>query len=125
MAVYTERCYDFRKRRKKKSEYAVLVDRVWPRGLSRDSLKHDEWLRDVAPSTELRKWFAHDPDKWPQFKKAYQRELAEHRDELEHLRAVADKRDLVLLYSARDTEHNQAVALAEFLNKSGARPASR
>lgn len=95
--------------------YRVLVDRLWPRGMSKDNLRADLWLRDIAPSNELRKWFNHDPAKWEEFKRRYWRELAEKRERIEQLRAIAATRPLTLLYSARDPEHNQAVALKEYL----------
>jgi uncharacterized protein YeaO (DUF488 family) len=91
----------------------VLVDRLWPRGLSRDAAKLDQWLKDVAPSTELRRWFGHDPAKWAEFRRRYEAELA-HNPALEELRAIIrrDKR-VTLLFGARDVVHNDAVVLRE------------
>lgn len=97
------------------SAYRVLVDRIWPRGVSKASLDLDEWCRDVAPSNELRKWFGHDPDKWDEFRQRYKEELATHKDDLDRLREKAQSRNLILLYSARDTERNQAVVLRDVL----------
>ncbi len=92
----------------------VLVDRIWPRGISRDRAELDAWMPEVAPSTELRKWFGHDPARWDEFLTRYRSEIADnpHVDQLASLVAAGP---LTLLYSARDTDHNQAVALASFL----------
>jgi uncharacterized protein YeaO (DUF488 family) len=92
----------------------VLVDRIWPRGVSRDRAALDQWMPEVAPSNELRKWFAHDPLRWDGFQTRYGLELAGS-PHLEELVALAEAAPLTLLYSARDTEHNQAVALASIL----------
>ena len=93
----------------------VLVDRVWPRGITKKAAALDLWVKEVAPSTELRKWFNHDPQRWMDFRLRYRRELRKHRKELEELRAQAAKRRVTLLFGARDTEHNQAVVLREAL----------
>jgi len=100
--------------------YRVLVDRVWPRGVTREALEIKEWLRDLAPSTELRKWFGHDPVRWDEFQARYARELADPAlaDTLTSLRRRAREGLVTLVYSAKDREHNQARALAEFLLKS-------
>jgi uncharacterized protein YeaO (DUF488 family) len=95
--------------------YRVLVDRVWPRGMSRQAVKADLWLKDAAPSTELRKWFAHEPSKWEDFRVRYAQELDRQAEAVAILREVAAKGRLMLLYSAHDTEHNQAVALKAYL----------
>ncbi|GIV50108.1 MAG: hypothetical protein KatS3mg038_0629 [Candidatus Kapaibacterium sp.] len=95
--------------------YRVLVDRLWPRGLRKVHLQVDLWLRDIAPSNELRKWFNHDPAKWEEFKRRYWRELAERHERIEQLLTIAATHRLTLLYSARDPDHNQAVALKEYL----------
>lgn len=95
--------------------HRVLVDRVWPRGITREQARVDEWLRDLAPSTELRKWFNHDPSRWDEFRTRYRVELTARREELKRLKHIASKTTLVLLYGAKDTEHNQAVVLAEVL----------
>lgn len=94
-----------------------LVDRLWPRGIRKESLPMDAWLKDVAPSTELRKWFAHDPAKWPAFEKKYFAELDAHPEALEPLRAAVRKGRVTLLFSAHDGEHNQAVALKAYLTR--------
>ena len=93
----------------------MLVDRVWPRGVNKDKLKLDQWLKDVAPSTDLRKWFGHDPQRWGDFKTRYFRELASHREQVTFLRQKASEGTLTLVFAARDPEHNNAVALKEYL----------
>jgi uncharacterized protein YeaO (DUF488 family) len=95
--------------------YRVLVDRVWPRGITRQRLQVDAWLRDLAPSTALRKWFAHDPDKWQQFKRRYFSELEEHTEAVGHFRDKINDGQVTLVYSARDEQFNNAVALREYL----------
>ncbi len=95
----------------------VLVDRVWPRGLTKEKLKIVAWLPDLGPSTALRKWFGHDPAKWPQFHDRYLRELAEKEPLLRQLTGLARNGRLTLVYSARDTEHNQAVVIRELLER--------
>lgn len=95
--------------------FRVLVDRVWPRGLTKSDAAVDLWMKDVAPSTKLRKWFNHDPARWDVFQEKYRAELRQHNSELEELKAYAEKRRLTLVYSARDTEHNQALALLDVL----------
>lgn len=95
-----------------------LVERLWPRGIKKTSLKMDAWLKDVAPSTELRRWFSHDPDKWQEFRRRYFSELKRHEEALRPLREAGRQHAKVtLLYSSRDEEHNNAVALREYLEK--------
>lgn len=95
--------------------FRVLVDRLWPRGVSKEKAKIDLWARDVAPSTELRRWFGHDPAKWDEFRKCYEKELAASAA-LDELRAtIRPHKRMTLLYSARSTELNQAVVLRDFL----------
>ena len=100
-----------------------LVERLWPRGVPKESLKITAWLKDVAPSTELRKWFSHDPDKWTEFRRRYRRELDSHPEAWEPIIAAARRGQVTLVYSSRDTEHNNAVALQEYLAKKRQRPA--
>ena len=95
----------------------VLVDRVWPRGIAKDDLRIDAWLKDLAPSTELRKWIGHDPAKWDEFRKRYGRELEQRSEALEELLDKARAGHVTLVFSARDTEHNNAVALREYLER--------
>ena len=95
----------------------MLVDRLWPRGLKKNEAHIHEWLKEIAPSTKLRKRFGHDPGKWKEFKKKYWAELNEHRKEVEKLAQEARRRSVTLLFSAKDTEHNNAVALNEYLEQ--------
>jgi len=101
----------------KSDGYRVLVDRVWPRGRKKEELKIDRWLKSLAPSSALRKWFNHDPGKWRQFKKSYFVELRERKEELRELLDEAGDGPLTLVYSARDERHNNAVALREYLRR--------
>lgn len=98
--------------------YRVLVDRLWPRGLSKEKAAVDLWMRDIAPTTELRKWYGHEVEKWPEFRKRYEKELAEREDLLGELRELERREKTVtLLFGAKDEEHNQADVLAEVLGK--------
>ena len=95
----------------------VLVDRLWPRGRSREAAKVDLWIKDLAPSDALRHWFNHDPERWPEFRKRYRAELAENSEGLETLcRLVAGTKPVTLLFAAKDSEHNNAVVLKERLS---------
>lgn len=100
----------------------VLVDRIWPRGVSRTSAALDLWLKEIAPTTALRKWFGHDPPKWAEFEKRYRRELDANPEEVERLRKLIAEGDVTLLYAAHDEEHNQARVLASYIQE---RPRSR
>ena len=93
----------------------VLVDRLWPRGVSKTDVAIDLWLKDVAPSTELRRWFGHDPERWGEFRRRYQTELADKAEPLKELQAYARKGTLTLIYAARDEAHNEAVVLRDLL----------
>ncbi len=93
----------------------VLVDRVWPRGIAKASLDYDDWLRDVAPSPELRKWFGHDPNRWEEFRRRYRAELDARPEALRPLLDAADQGPVTLLYAARDAEHNHARVLRDYL----------
>ena len=95
--------------------YRLLVDRLWPRGVSKKSASLDAWMREVAPSSELRAWFGHDASRWQEFKRRYAVELGTRQDLVAEILSLARDRPVTLLYSARDPEHNQAVALAEYL----------
>lgn len=97
--------------------HRVLVDRLWPRGVSRDKAALDEWLKEIAPSDELRHWFGKDEAKWPEFERRYRTELLtpEHKPELDRLRKLAKKGRVTLLYAKRDEDRNNAVALKEVL----------
>lgn len=102
--------------------YRVLVDRLWPRGLTKEAAAVDLWLRDIAPSTELRKWFHHEPEKWTEFRRRYEQELRHNPDAVAQLREAIRAHHVTLVYGAKDAEHNQAVVLRDFLARSG-RPA--
>ena len=95
----------------------VLVDRLWPRGISKEKASIDEWVKELAPSDELRKWFAHKPERWDEFRRRYRDELqsSEKQALLKKLNAETRERTLTLVYGAKDTEHNNARALAELL----------
>jgi uncharacterized protein YeaO (DUF488 family) len=93
----------------------LLVERLWPRGVKKTSLKIDGWLKDVAPSTELRQWFSHDPAKWDEFRRRYFNELTTNPDAWRPIIEAAHHGTVTLIYSSHDTEHNNAVALQEFL----------
>ncbi len=93
----------------------VLVDRLWPRGLTKEHAAVDLWLKDVAPSTELRKWFGHDPSKWRRFQARYREELRKKKDALVILRRDSKQRTVTLVYGARDEEHNAALVLKQVL----------
>ena len=98
----------------------VLVDRLWPRGLSRAVAAIDRWEREVAPSTVLRRWYGHDVERWPDFRERYERELEGHAELLDELLALEREHGiLTLLYAARDEEHNEAVVLADVLRRRG------
>jgi len=98
----------------------VLVDRLWPRGVSKAAARIDHWLKDLAPSDGLRKWFGHDPARWGEFRKRYFRELSGQGGTLAELRKLARRGRVTLVYAAKDEEHNDAVALREFLSRRAA-----
>ena len=93
----------------------VLVERLWPRGLTKERAAVDLWLKDVAPSPELRKWFGHDPARWEQFRERYRRELREKKDAVRLLKQKAKEGTVTLVYAARDEEHNGALVLKRVL----------
>jgi uncharacterized protein YeaO (DUF488 family) len=93
----------------------ILVDRLWPRGLSKERAAVKLWLKDVAPSTELRKWFSHDPAKWKEFQTRYRKELREHNDALKLLKQKSKEHLVTLVYGARDERHNEAIVLKKIL----------
>jgi uncharacterized protein YeaO (DUF488 family) len=95
----------------------VLVDRIWPRGVRKEALQLDDWRKDLAPSPGLRAWFAHDPARWEEFRRRYFAELDARADDLADLRALVRRGPVTLLYAARDTEHNNAVALRDYLSR--------
>jgi uncharacterized protein YeaO (DUF488 family) len=95
----------------------VLVDRLWPRGLTKERAAVGVWLKDLAPSTELRKWFAHDPAKWQEFQARYRRELREKTETLKFLKEKSQRRTVTLLYGAKDEKHNEAMVLRSVLGR--------
>ena len=100
----------------------ILVDRIWPRGVTKAELKLDAWLKELAPSTGLRRWFGHDPARWLEFKKRYTQELQGHGDMVEDLRSRCRNGTVTLIYGAKDTEHNNAVVLRDYLEQVPERP---
>lgn len=100
----------------------ILVDRLWPRGVSKAEAALDDWMKDIAPSTELRQWFGHDPARWAEFQRRYKAELRQHGRELDRIRALAKTQTVTLVYSAHDEEHNDAVVLKEALLAEARRP---
>jgi uncharacterized protein YeaO (DUF488 family) len=101
----------------KKDGTRILIDRLWPRGLSKKKARVDLWLKDIAPTTILRKWFGHDPKKWLEFKKRYLRELRKNKQSLLDLKATLKKGKATLVYGAKDTKHNNAIVLKTFIDK--------
>jgi uncharacterized protein YeaO (DUF488 family) len=101
--------------------YRVLVDRLWPRGVSRERAHLDQWARELAPSDELRRWFGHDPARYSAFRSRYLSELRDHAEGVAELRKRARSGPVTLIYGARDQEHNEAVVLAELLRKPSSR----
>lgn len=95
----------------------ILIDRLWPRGIRKEDARIDEWMREIAPSTELRKWFSHDPAKWPEFKMRYKKELENMSDLLERLKGESRKGTITLLFAAKDTEHVNAAVLKEVIEQ--------
>lgn len=94
-----------------------LIERLWPRGIKKENLKIDDWIKEAGPSTELRKWFSHDSAKWDRFRECYFRELDRNRSVLKPILEAGKTGAVTLIYSSHDTEHNNAVALAEYLKK--------
>jgi uncharacterized protein YeaO (DUF488 family) len=97
--------------------YRVLVDRLWPRGVSKERAELDLWLKEIAPSTELRKWFGHDAKRWREFQRRYRAELRANKQAVDKLRRLAERRRVTLLYGARDGDHNEAVVLRDYILK--------
>lgn len=98
--------------------FRILIDRLWPRGVSKEKAKLDLWMKDIAPTDELRKWFGHDPEKWDGFKNKYLNELEDKKELIKQMKIIEKNNDKVtLLYSAKDEEHNNAIVLLEVLEK--------
>ncbi|MDE3059041.1 MAG: DUF488 domain-containing protein [Bacteroidota bacterium] len=116
MPITVKRIYDAPE---KSDGYRILVDRLWPRGISKDSAHIDEWLKELAPSDALRKWFHHDSERWQEFQKRYKAELDSSalQETLRRLGAMAKKKKVTLLFGAKDIERNNAAALASFIKK--------
>lgn len=118
--IYTKRVYEAEEQRKGKT---FLVDRVWPRGIKKEQLKMDGWPKEAAPSTELRRWFHGQPDEyWPEFKQRYYEELDRKTEALKPILEAARSGDVTLLYGSKDTEHNNAVALKAYLERTLGEP---
>src|SRR5688572_14866339 len=96
----------------------ILVDRLWPRGLTKEKAHVDLWIKEIAPSTELRKWFGHDPKKWKNFRRRYETEIRHKEDLMKVLKQKAREGTITLIYGARDEKHNEALVLRQFLEKS-------
>ena len=112
MAIDVKRAYE---RAATSDGCRILVDRIWPRGITKDDLQVDAWLKDLAPSTGLRKWFGHDPNKWDEFRRRYAKELEQRPGALEELVARAEAGHVTLVFAAKDSDHNNAVALKQQL----------
>lgn len=116
MTIQIQRIYE----KPLKEGVRVLVDRVWPRGISKDQANLDHWLKNIAPTSELRKWFNHDPQLYAAFKEKYEKELRENEEQQEAFNELQDiiadsKQDVILLYGAKDEQHNQAIVLQQLL----------
>ncbi len=94
----------------------IYIDRLWPRGMKKEEVKIDEWLKEISPSDDLRKWFGHDPSKYAEFKRRYKKELDKQKETLERLRKEAKRETVTLLFSAKDVEHNNATVMQEVLS---------
>jgi len=110
--IKIQRIYEFDER---VEGYRILVDRLWPRGISKDKARIDLWLKEIAPSNDLRKWFHLDPENYSEFKKRYCHELEQNPEAVQTVHDILKKKDVVLLYGRKDKEHNQAVVLKEYL----------
>ncbi len=93
----------------------IYIDRLWPRGMKKEEVKIDEWIKEISPSDSLRKWFAHDPSKYPEFKRRYTKEIEKHSETLERIRKEGKKETVTLLFSAKDVDHNNATVLKDLL----------
>lgn len=112
--INAKRVYD---QPQKSDGLRILVDRLWPRGLTKETAKIDLWLKEIAPSHALRKWSHHDPKRWPEFKKRYLAELADHSEQLKIILSQSKGKTVTLLFAAKDVQHNNAVALREYLEE--------
>lgn len=114
MPIKLKRIYD---EASKSDGMRILVDRLWPRGISKERAQVDEWMRDISPSNELRKWVHEDPSRWTEFKRKYFKDLREHEEALDVIRKTAKRKTVTLLFAAKDEKQNNAVALLEYLKK--------
>lgn len=115
MPIHIKRVYEDAS---KDDGFRVLVDRLWPRGVSKEDAKIDLWLKEIAPSTELRKWFNHDPEKWSEFQKRFKAEIQGNKDAWKQLKDIVKEHSTVtLVFAAKDEEHDNAVVLQEMLSK--------
>jgi uncharacterized protein YeaO (DUF488 family) len=114
MNIKTKRVYE---QPAKKDGERILVDRLWPRGLTKEKASVDLWLKEIAPSTELRKWFDHDREKWQRFRGRYETEIRQKEDLIKVLKQKARKGTITLVYGARDQKHNEALVLKQFLER--------
>jgi uncharacterized protein YeaO (DUF488 family) len=105
----------------KSDGYRVLVDRIWPRGITKEAAAVDEWQKEIAPSTALRKWFGHDPERWKEFQKQYREELKHNKAVAEFVENHQDKKHLTLVYGAKDEAHTHALVLQQYLEAAYAR----
>ncbi len=112
--IHLKRAYD---EPEKGDGRRFLVDRLWPRGVKKEALALDEWCKAVAPSNDLRRWFGHDPQKWPEFQKRYRTELDANPESWQPLLTAVNAGDITLIYAARDSEHNNAVVLKAYLEE--------
>ncbi len=113
MNIQIKRVYE---KRDAQDGFRILVDRLWPRGLTKEKAAADLWLKNIAPSTELRKWFNHDPEKWKEFQKKYQKELKENKEAVSVLKEHMKQGPVTLLYGAKDQEHNEAQVIKELVS---------
>ena len=113
MSIQLKRIYE---PSSKEDGYRILVDRLWPRGFTKEKAALDLWLKEIAPSTELRKWFGHDPEKWKEFQKKYRIELKQNKEALDRLMDYIKKGKVTLLYGAKDEEHNEAQVIKDFIS---------
>jgi uncharacterized protein YeaO (DUF488 family) len=120
--IRTKRAYEPRARGDGRR---ILVERLWPRGMTKDSLDAHEWIKDVAPSTELRKWYAHRVERWPEFRRRYVDELNANAEKWTPILDASKRVTITLLYSAHDTEHNSAVVLQDYLEQRSSRRSRR
>ena len=114
MKVAIKRVYE---KPSKEDGFRILVDRLWPRGLTKEKVAADLWFKEIAPTTELRKWFNHETEKWPEFQKKYLKEISENEPAIATLKEIMNEGKVTILYAAKDEEHNEARILMDYLNK--------